>query len=152
MAYQARKHKRFQEKFELINEAGEVVRTLHVDLDADDLVPRINRKYTELIRALADTSEAKAGKISSSEDADQRFERLGHAVVNILEAVFGKEDTELILDFYENRYIELTKEVVPFITKCVIPRCIEIKKENQNEILKGYNRKQRRTFLRGMKK
>ena len=152
MAYQAKKHKRFQEDFELVNEQGDVVHSLHVDLDVDDLVPRLNRKYTALVRALAETSEAKRGKITSSEDANQRFEHLGHAVVDILEAVFGKEDTSLILDFYENRYVELTKEVVPFITKCVIPRCIEIRKENQNEILRGYNRKQKRAFLRGMKK
>lgn len=151
MAYQAKRHKRFQEDFELVNEEGEVIHSLHVDLDADDLVPRLNRKYTELIRALADTSEAKQGKITSSEDADQRFERLGHAVVDMLEAVFGEEDTALILDFYDNRYIELTKEVVPFITKCVIPRCIEIRKENQQSILNTYNRKQRRAFLKGMK-
>lgn len=151
MAYQAKRHKRFQEDFELVNEEGEVIHSLHVDLDADDLVPRINRKYTELIRALAETSEAKQGKITGSDDANQRFERLGHAVVDMLEAVFGEEDTALILEFYDNRYIELTKEVVPFITKCVIPRCIEIKKENQQSILSTYNRKQRRPFLKGMK-
>lgn len=152
MAYQAKKHKRFQEDFELVNDQGEVVHSLHVNLDADDIVPRLNRKYTALLRALADTSEARKGSIESSEDADQRFEHLGHAVVDILEAVFGEADTEIILGFYEKRYIEMTKEVIPFITQCVIPRCIEIRKENQQDILRKYNRKQRRAFLRGMKK
>lgn len=152
MAYQAKKHKRFQEDFELVNEQGEVVHSLHVNLDADDIVPRLNRKYTALLRALADTSEARKGSIESSEDADQRFDHLGHAVVDILEAVFGEADTEIILGFYEKRYIEMTKEVIPFITQCVIPRCIEIRKENQQDILRKYNRKQRRAFLRGMKK
>lgn len=152
MAYQAKKHKRFQEDFELVNEQGDVVHSLHVDLDADDIVPRLNRKYTALLRALSDVSEAKRGPIESSEDADQRFEYLGHAVVDILGAVFGETDTKIILDFYEKRYIEMTKEVIPFITKCVIPRCIDIRKENQQDILKKYNRKQRRAFLRGMKK
>ena len=151
MAYQAKRHKRFREDFELVNEEGEVIHSLHVDLDADDIVPRLNRKYTELVRALAETSEAKQGEIKSTDDAAFRFERLGHAVVDILEAVFGKEDTQTILDFYDGRYIELTKEVIPFITTRVIPRCIEIKKENQQSILNTYNRKQRRAFLKGMR-
>ena len=69
-------------------------------------------------------------------------------MTNLFEAVFGKEDTELIISFYEGRYIEMTKEITPFITQCVIPRCIEIKKENQKNILSSYNRKQRRALFR----
>ena len=62
--------------------------------------------------------------------------------------MFGKDDTAIILDFYENRYVEMTKEVVPFITQVVVPRCIEIRNENKKGILKGYNRKQRRALFK----
>lgn len=54
----------------------------------------------------------------------------------------------MMLSFYEGRYIEMTKEITPFITQCVIPRCIEIKKENQKSILNSYNRKQRMALFR----
>ena len=147
MAYQAKKHKRVQEDFELLDEEGKVVHTLHVELDADDVVVKISRKYTDLMRAYADTTGMEK-KVSSAEEANQRFEKLGRAVTDIIEAVFGKDDAATILDFYENRYVEMTKEVVPFITQVVIPRCIKIRDENKKGILKGYNRKQRRAIFK----
>lgn len=146
MAYQAKKHKRFREDFELVDENGIVVRTLHVDLDADDMVVRINRKYTALTRILGETSDMKK-KAETAQEVSERFERLGRAIVDLLETVFGTENAKTLLDFYENRYIELTKEVTPFITQVVIPRCIEIKNENKKSILKGYNRKTRRKLF-----
>lgn len=147
MAYQAKKHKRFQEDFELLDEEGKVVHTLHVELDADDVVVKISRKHTDLMRAYADTTGMEK-KVSSAEEANQRFEKLGRAVTDIIEAVFGKDDAATILDFYENRYVEMTKEVVPFINQVVIPRCIEIRNENKKGILKRYNRKQRRAIFK----
>lgn len=147
MAYQARKHKKFREDFQLLNEDGEVVHTLHVELDADDVVVKISRKYTDMMRAYADTTSMDS-KVMSTEEASRRFEKLGRAVTDVIEAVFGKDDAATILDFYENRYVEMTKEVVPFITQVVIPRCIKIRDENKKGILKGYNRKQRRAMFK----
>ena len=43
MAYQAKRHKRFQEDFELVDGDGNVIHTLNVSLDADDMVAKINR-------------------------------------------------------------------------------------------------------------
>ena len=48
MAYQAKRNKRFEEDFELVDENGVVQHTLKVSLDADDMVAKINRKYTAL--------------------------------------------------------------------------------------------------------
>lgn len=146
MAYQARKHKRFQEDLELVDEHGEVAHILHVDLDADDMVVKINRKYAELTKIMAETNEMKR-KAKTAQEANVCFEKLGRAIVDLLEAVFGTEDAKVILDFYEGRYIELTKEVVPFLTQVVIPRCIEIKNENKKNILSRYNRKTRRKLF-----
>ncbi|MCB5878430.1 hypothetical protein LIR51_26845 [Blautia producta] len=145
MAYQARRKKQFVEDFELVNEDGTVAHTLHVSLDADNMVGKINRKYAELTKTLAETTEIKRQTESGEVDADC-FERLGAAVVNLFEAVFGREDTATIVQFYDNRYIEMCREVTPFITQVVIPQCIKIKQENQQSILQSYNRKQRRTL------
>ena len=147
MAYQAKRHKKFQEDFELVNESGEVVHLLHVSLDADDMVVKINRKYTELTKALAETTEIKR-KAENPEEIQKSVEILGTAVVDLLEAVFGTEDTEKIIQFYEGRYIEMSQEVIPFITQCVIPKLIEMKKDNKRAVLSGYNRKTRRRLFR----
>ena len=150
MAYQAKRRKQFIEDLELTDVDGNVVHTLHVSLDTDDMVPRLTRKYTALIRAQAETAEAKR-KAETAEEVTECFEKLGHAVTDLFEAVFGEEDTKTIIAFYDGRYIEMIKEITPFITKCVIPRCMEIKKENQNSILSAYNRKQRRAFFKKVK-
>ena len=147
MAYQAKRHKKFQEDFELVNESGEVVHLLHVSLDADDMVVKINRKYTALTKALAETTEIKR-KAENPEEIQKSVEILGTAVVDLLEAVFGTEDTEKIIQFYEGRYIEMSQEVIPFITQCVIPKLIEMKKDNKRAVLSGYNRKTRRKLFR----
>lgn len=147
MAYQAKRHKKFQEDFELVNESGEVVHLLHVSLDADDMVVKISRKYAALTKALAETTEMKR-KDENPEEIQKSVEILGTAVVDLLEAVFGTEDAEKIIRFYEGRYIEMSQEVIPFITQHVIPKLIEMKKDNKRAVLSGYNRKTRRRLLR----
>lgn len=150
MAYQAQRAKRFQEDFELVNESGEIVETLHVNLDADDMVVKLNRKYVDLTKALAETNELKR-QAKNNEEMEQAFEKLGFAINAMLEAVFGIEDAQKIIKFYDGRYIEMTKEVLPFITQIVIPQCIQIKNENRKSILDSYNRKQRRAMLKKVK-
>ena len=150
MAYQARRAKQFQEDFELVNEAGEVVDTLHVRLDADDMVVKLNRKYVDLTKALAMATELKR-KAQDNEEIEQAFEKLGFAVNAMMEAVFGPEDAKKVVDFYEGRYVEMTKEVMPFITQVVIPQCIQIKNENRRAVLDSYSRKQRRAMFKKVK-
>ena len=147
MAYQAKRRQRFEEDFELVNESGEVEHTIHVSLDADDMITKITRKYTDMIKVLSETTEAKRQADNPEAIADS-IDKLGGAVVTLFQAVFGDEDTKKIVDFYDNRYIEMCKEVTPFITNVVIKRCIEIKNENQKAVLQKYNRKQRRSMTK----
>lgn len=53
------------------------------------------------------------------------------AVIDLFEAVFGREDAECILDFYGNRYVEMCQEVVPFITQIAIPEVRKIAEAEQ---------------------
>lgn len=140
MAYQAKRSKVLKEDFELVDENDRVVHTLHVSLDADDMTTRIGRKYTDLTRALAETTEAQR-KAESCEDAVKNIETLGRAVVDLLEAVFGPEDAKTITSFYDGRYIEMSREVLPFIGQCIIPRLIDLKKENRKAMREKYKRK-----------
>ena len=147
MAYQAKRHKKFHEDFELVDEDGKVVHSLHVSLDADDMIVKIGRRYTEVTRALADTSGMNE-KPRNTEEAVERIEKLGRAVVDLLEAVFGREDTETIVELYDGRYAEMAQEVLPFISQCVIPKLTEMRKDNKKSTLSKYNRKTRRRLFR----
>lgn len=143
MAWQAKRSRTLQEDFELVDENGNVVHTLHVSLDADDMTVKISRKYTALVRAMSETTEMKR-KAESAEELENCMEKLGQAVIDMLEAVFGVEDTKTIVEFYENRYIEMSREVLPFISQVVIPRMQELAAENKKSIRQKYNRKTRR--------
>ena len=146
MAYQAKRNKRFEEDFELVDENGVVQHTLKVSLDADEMVAKINRKYTALVRALSDVQEIKR-KEASNEQLSNAVEMLGRAEIDMFEAVFGADGTETIQQFYKDRYMEMAKEIIPFITNCVIPRLAEIKAENKKALVSQYNRaKKRRRF------
>ena len=146
MAYQAKRNKRFEEDFELVDKNGVVQHTLKVSLDVDDMVAKINRKYTALVKALSDVQEIKR-KEASNEQLSDAVEMLGRAEINMFEAVFGAEGTEVIQQFYKDHYIEMAKEVIPFITGVVIPRLTEIKAENKKVLVSQYNRaKKRRRF------
>lgn len=147
MAYQAKKQEHFQEDLELVNCKGEVVHTLHVELDADDMVAKINRKYNALTRALVDAEEIK--KVNKNgKHLQEAVEKLGTAELDLFEAVFGEEDTKTIVKFYEGRYIEMAKEIIPFITTVVMPRIAEIRKENKRALISQYNRVQRRKLFK----
>lgn len=147
MAYQAKRSKKYVEDFELVDAEGNIKHTLHISLDADDMTVKINRKYVALTRALSETTEAKR-KVETAEDLQGVFETLGNAMVDLLQAVFGEENAKILLDFYEDSYIEMSREVLPFISNVVIPRMIKIRKDNQKALLGKYNRKQKISFLR----
>jgi hypothetical protein len=139
MAYQAKRKKLYTEDFELVEESGKVIHTLHVSLDPDSIAVRLSEKHAALVRALSDINQAK-------EESAGALEKIGNAVTDILEAVFGQEDAKTIIVFYQERYIEMCREVIPFVTDVVVPQVRNLARENKQSIISGYNRKQRRVF------
>ena len=142
MAYQAKRRKIYEEDFELLDENGNVVHSLRVSLDADSMVAKLSEKHVALVNALQNVQNAKN---TAGEDA---ITVLGNTVIDILEAVFGKDDAKTIIDFYDNRYIEMCQEVMPFVTGTVIPEVRKISQANKKQVLSQYNRKQRRALKR----
>lgn len=142
MAYQAKRRKIYEEDFQLLDENGKVVHTLKVSLDADSMAVKLSEKHIALVNALKNIQNAKN---ATSENA---LTTIGNTVMDILEAVFGQEDAKTILDFYENKYLEMCQEVMPFVTGVVIPEVRKIAQANKKQVLSQYNRKQRRALKR----
>lgn len=140
MAYQAKRKKLYTEDFELAEEDGRVVHTLHVSLDPDSMARKLSEKHAALVRALQDINRISAGQ------SEEALEKVGNAVTDILEAVFGPEDAKTVIEFYHGRYIELCGAVIPFVTDVVVPQVRKLAQENKQAIAAGYNRKQRRLF------
>ena len=148
MAYKAKRQDRVIEDLELCGSDGKVVKTIHVELDADNMVRKLSEKHVALINALKSVQEIKDA--STEVEKANAITVLGAAVVDLFEAVFGREDAECILDFYGNRYVEMCQEVVPFITQIVIPEVRKIAKQNKKAALAGYSR--RNSILSGFRK
>ncbi len=142
MAYQAKRRKIHEEDFQLLDEQGKVVHTLKVSLDADSMVTKLSEKHIALVNALKSIQNV------NNTTSDNALTVLGNTVIDILEAVFGKEDAKTILDFYENKYVEMCQEVMPFVTGVVIPEVRKIAQANKKQVLTQYNRKQRRALKR----
>ncbi len=135
MAYQARRAVKKVEVLELVNEDGLVEHKIEVDLSADGLLSNVRGKYVELQKLMQKLNQAKSDNYK-----DYTLEELGSAVTDLYKACFGDENTLIILEFYKNRVIEMTKEVTPFILDVVIPRASEIKKEISKQKLSKYKR------------
>lgn len=140
MAYQAKRKKLYTEVFELTEEDGRVVHTFHVSLDPDSMAVKLSEKHAALVRALQDINKMSEGENEGA------LEIIGGAVTDILEAVFGQEDAQTIIDFYQGRYIEMSSEVIPFVIGIVVPQVRKLAQDNKQAIISGYSRKQRRLF------
>lgn len=144
MAYQAKRKSVYTEEFELAEESGKVVHTLHVTLDPDSVVVKLSEKYTDLVEALQNVRTVK--QAVNEEEKARGLEVLGGAVLDLIEAVFGKDDSKIIADFYDNRYMEMCREVVPFITGVVIPKVRKMAQQNRRQIMAGYRHRQKTFF------
>lgn len=144
MAYQIKRSERIREELELLDENGNVAHKLIIDLDAVTMVKQISRKYLDLINA------QKSILNMDTENKVEALEVLGQTVIDLLETVFGQENAQTIIDFYQEDYTEMCQQVLPFVVEVVIPKIRSVAQESRNSILKDYKRKQGRTF--GIKK
>lgn len=147
MAYQAKRKQQYTEEFQLVNEYGAVAHTLYVCLDAETMVKQLSEKHIALIKVAKEAQSMIAIGVDES-NAKDALELYGKAIVNLIEGCFGAQDSSIILEFYDNRYMEMYEEVVPFITQTVIPELRKIASNNKKNVLANYNRKQRRGFMR----
>ena len=89
---------------------------LHVDLNVDAILQR----YTEAARALANVQkEMRKGS------TEERLAAFGAAIVDVFAVVFGKDQTEQLVAFYDGAYTEMLADVVPCINDGVAPKINE---------------------------
>lgn len=145
MAYQAKRTSMYTQDFELVDEMGQVVHKMKVELDPDSIVKKLSEQYINLIHAQENLSSIRVDEANVAQLAE-KYELLGNALVVMIESVFGKEHTDIIVEFYKNRYNDMIVQVLPFIINVVLPDLRSIAKQNKKEILKKYNRKFKHSF------
>jgi hypothetical protein len=137
MAYQIKRKSKIKERLELCDESGAVVLPIDVEINVDDIAKIANAQQTlfmakELIK-----------KEPQNEKAQEAF---GTAVLAVFAVLFGKENTEKILAFYEGRYIEMLKDIMPFIENALLPKVKEASEDYARQISNSVLANKRRTW------
>lgn len=131
MAYKIQKQQKTVEELELYNENGDKVTTIQVRLDSDGLAEKLSTKHIALIQTQKNLIRIqKENDNGNIENYDKALEDAGQAVIDMFEAVFGKEDSDTIRKFYGDNTIQMCREVLPFITDVVLP---EVRKLGQKK-------------------
>lgn len=152
MAYQATRRKKCVETLELIREDGKREKTIEVEITAGKLAMDLSRVYVNLVRAQRKVQDMQALEDQGAGSLVDAYEQLGAAVITMMKTVFGKEDTQAIMDFYENDYIEIVQQIMPFIINVILPKAREIAQENRKQILSQYDMRPAKGKRRGLRR
>lgn len=121
MPYQVKKTtQRIHETLQ-IDDNGTLV-NIPVDIYVDDVVRDYVRVTDQLKNVGADP------------------ERLGAAVIEMMQLVFGVEGANKILDLYQNRYMDMIGDIYPFVKDVVEPKLIKAMKEKTERYTSLLNR------------
>ena len=121
--YQLKKDVPFEDDIELLDESGNVVRTIHISLCLDKLLGR----YNETINAL------KAAEIAIDPKNEQSLEAYGQIVMQLLRLIFGA-DADVILAHYEGRYLEMLDNIMPYIFHTIGPELRKLSRKRMDAL------------------
>lgn len=112
--YKIRRKQTIEESLVIEDSKGETVLELPVKLHVDDILVSYNR-----LRSMLGEAQRHLQREPESEECMTAY---GAAVLALLELVFGKEGSAKLLEYYENRYMELLEDVAPFIIDRIQPQ------------------------------
>lgn len=121
--YQLKKSAPFEDDIELLDESGNVVRTIHISLCLDKLLGR----YNETINAL------KSAEIAIDPKDEQSLEAYGQIVMQLLRLIFGA-DADVILAHYEGRYLEMLDNIMPYIFHTIGPELRKLSRQRMDAL------------------
>lgn len=111
MSYKIKKNQNITEDIELIANDGAVSATLHINISPAAIAKDYRNVQIELIKA----------KKSADNQNEDAIEQYGKAVISMFDLLFGKENTEKILKYFENDYFEMSLQIMPFVYDVVEP-------------------------------
>ena len=121
--YQLKKDVPFEDDIELLDESGEVVRTIHVSLCMNELLGR----YNETVNAL------NAAEIAIDPKDEQSLEAYGKIVMQLLRLIFGA-DADVILTHYEGRYLDMLDNIMPYIFHTIGPELRKLSRQRMDAL------------------
>ena len=93
---------------------------LKVDINVDSILKQYNRAQYRIAQASQAAKEA-----ANEKDMEKAEEEMGNAIFGLFEVVFGQDQTQKIVEFYDNKALEMLGDIAPFITDVVAPKIQE---------------------------
>lgn len=110
MAYQIKKTtQRIQDTLQIVD--GDTIVDIPVDIYVDDVI-RDYVRVTDQLKSVGTDPE-----------------KLGTAVIEMMQLVFGVAGAEKLLYLYQNRYMDMIGDVYPFVKEVVEPQVIRAMKD-----------------------
>lgn len=137
--YKVKRTRKFFDTLQLCDEQGNVQKELKIEVDIDAIATGFREVLTQLEKAQKGLQDNQ--KLKRQKEFDRAYYDYGEALVKLFEMCLGKDNTEEIVAFFENRYTEMSVEIVPYITKEIIPLVGEAIKQKKNNLKKAGKRK-----------
>ena len=101
---------------------------LKINIDPTAMLPEYNRARDALLVA---QSVAQSG-------AEADLAQFGQAVVDMMEILLGKENAKVIIAFYEDNYVEMLEQVLPYMEEVIVPQMTAAADKMKKEMRKKY--------------
>lgn len=137
--YKVKRTRMFYDTLQLCDEQGNVQKELKIEVDIDAIATGFREVLTQLEKAQKGLQDNQ--KLKQQKEFDKAYYDYGEALVKLFEMCFGKDNTEEIVTFFENRYTEMSVEIVPYITKEIVPLVGEAIKQKKKNLKKAGKRK-----------
>lgn len=135
--YEVRKSRILTEDLALRD--GDRKEVIHVELNVAAMAREFYACYAALQRA---------GRLAKSQSTENATAEYGEAVIKLFNMLFGKEDTERILNFYDGDYATMIVDIFPFIQNIIMPKIKAFSEDALRNINREKSRQKRRKFFK----
>lgn len=111
--YQITRKARIKEELQLCNADGSLALTVPVDLNVDEMGPKVRKAYEALGMA--------QNALQKDPNSEQTMEAYGKTIIALFESIFGENGAQAILSFYEGNYAEMLLDIFPFLNDVILP-------------------------------
>ena len=128
--YEFKRRSRINEQIKIGDEI------ITVDIDAESIALEYDKRYNAIVKAEQNL------KTAQGDNKTKILQAYGEAVTALFDLIFGEENAEKIIKFYENRFIEMSMEVFPFIIDVIRPALMKALDEMRVKAVAQYKQKQ----------
>lgn len=112
-----------------INRKAHVVDEIHLEDNGKELTVKVDLQVERILRdynaawAKIGQAQQKIKDLRTTTDGMAEAEAaLGEAIMTLFALLFGEEQVQAIMDFYDGAYLEMLADFVPYISETIVPK------------------------------